>query len=149
MEVMSILWLVLFVGFLLVEASTVAVISIWFALGALAALVASLLSAQVWLQILLFAVASAGFLMLLRPIARKVLTPRIQKTNVDAVLGTVGVVTEDIENISACGQVKLGAMTWTARSTTGEAIPKGAQVVVDRVEGVKLYVTPVCVTANK
>ena len=149
MEFMSILWLVLFVGFLIVEASTVAVVSVWFALGALAAMVASLLSGQLWLQILLFVVVSAGFLMLLRPITRKILTPRIQKTNVDAVLGTVGVVTEEIDNIRACGQVKLGAMTWTARSTAGEAIPQGTQVVVDRVEGVKLYVTPVRVTANK
>lgn len=149
MEVMSIVWLALFVGFLLLEAATVSVVSIWFAVGALAAMVASLLVAPVWLQILIFVVVSAVFLLLLRPVTRKVLTPRIQKTNVDAVVGTVGVVTEEIDNISACGQVKLGAMVWTARSTAGDSIAPGTQVCVDKVEGVKVYVTPVRVTVNQ
>lgn len=149
MELMSIVWLALFIAFLVMEASTVAVVSVWFALGALGAMAASLLSAPLWLQITLFVVVSAGFLLLLRPITKKVLTPRIQKTNVDAVLGTVGVVTEEIDNIRACGQVKLDAMTWTARSTTGDPIPQGTQVVADKVEGVKLYVTPVRVTVKQ
>lgn len=145
---MKILWLVLFVVFLAMEASTVTVVSVWFALGALAALLIAALNGQIWLQIVVFFVVSGVFLFLLRPVVRKYFTPKIQKTNADAVVGSVGVVTEDIDNIRACGRIKLGAMEWSARSTTGEPIGAGLQAKVDRIEGVKVYVTPVNVQVN-
>ena len=141
MELSSIIWLVILVVFVVVEASTVTVVSVWFALGALAALITSMLNAQAWLQILVFFVVSVAFLLLLRPAVRKYFTPKLQKTNADAVIGSVGLVTENIDNVRSCGQVKLGAMVWTARSTTGEPIPAGTLIVADRIEGVKVYVT--------
>lgn len=145
---MKILWLALFVLFLVTEASTVTVVSVWFALGSLAALLLSALGAQIWLQIVAFFVVSGLFLFLLRPVVRKYFTPRIQKTNADAVVDSIGVVTEDIDNVKACGRIKLGAMEWAARSTTGEPISAGVQAKVDRIEGVKVYVTPVNVQVN-
>ena len=145
---MKSLWLVLFALFVAVEASTVTVVSVWFALGSLAALLLAALNAQIWLQVVAFFLVSAVFLTLLRPVKRKYFTPRIQKTNADAVIGTVGVVTEDIDNIRAKGQIKLGAMEWTARSSTGEIILAGTQAKVDRIEGVKVYVTAVSVQAT-
>ena len=145
---MKILWLALFVLFLVTEASTVTVVSVWFALGSLAALLLSALGAQIWLQIVVFFVVSGLFLFLLRPVVRKYFTPRIQKTNADAVVDSIGVVTEDIDNVKACGRIKLGAMEWAARSTTGEPISAGVQAKVDRIEGVKVYVTPVNVQVN-
>ena len=66
----------------------------------------------------------------------------------DAVVGSRGYVTADIDNVSATGTVKLGAMEWTARSTAGCAIPKGTLVQVDKIEGVKAFVTPVEVPAE-
>jgi membrane protein implicated in regulation of membrane protease activity len=78
----------------------------------------------------------------LRPLARKHLTPRITRTNVDSVVGAQGFVTADIDNVAAAGQVKLGAMYWSARSTSGAPIPEGTLVRVDRIEGVKVYVSP-------
>ena len=141
-------WLVLFIFFLMVEASTVAVISLWFAAGALTAMVASLLSAELWLQAALFAVVSIVLLCALRPIVRKYFTPKLTKTNVDALVGTSGRVTEKIDNTLSRGRVKLGAMEWTARSTSGETVEVGTLVRVDRIEGVKVFVTPVEVTAQ-
>ena len=138
----SMLWFILLVVFILVEASTVTMVSIWFVFGALAAMIVSLLGGQLWLQIAVFLVLSAVLLIALRPVARKFLTPRIVKTNVDSVIGTRGRVTAAIDNVEAKGQVKLGAMVWTARSTTGDPIPEGALVKVDRIEGVKVFVTP-------
>ena len=85
---------------------------------------------------------------MLRPLVRKILRPGISRTNVDAVVGSQGFVTEAIDNLAASGQVKLGAMPWTARSTSGDPIPAGTKVSVDRVEGVKVYVTPVGVQAS-
>lgn len=143
MEFMTIVWLVLMVVFLLAETATVTMVSLWFAAGSLVALVATLLHAQLWLQVTLFLAVSALLLAALRPIARKHFTPRLTRTNVDAVVGSRGYVTADIDNISATGTVKLGTMEWTARSTSGSIIPKGTLVQVDKIEGVKAFVTPV------
>lgn len=135
------LWLAALVLFLLIEAGTVAVVSLWFATGSLVALIACLLGAPVWLQAVLFLVVSVGLLLALRPITKKYLKPKLVKTNVDSVIGAEGIVTTAIDNLTAVGQVKLGAMEWSARSTTQEAIPEGTRVIVDRVEGVKVYVS--------
>ena len=139
----AIFWLVLMIGFLIMEASTVAVVSLWFAFGALAAMIASLLGAEVWLQAVLFIGVSAVLLALLRPVLKKYVTPKMVATNADSLIGTEGIVTEEIDNINARGRVKLGSMEWSARSTSGESICAGTQVQVDRIAGVKVYVTPV------
>lgn len=137
----TIIWLVLLVLFLIVESATVVTISLWFAAGSLVALAVSLLGAPVWLQVTLFLVVSAAALACLRPLVRKHFTPKLSRTNLDAIIGSQGYVTGDIDNISATGTVKLGAMEWTARSSDGKPIPKGTLVTVDRIEGVKVFVT--------
>lgn len=139
----AIIWLGIMVVFLFMEANTVSLVSIWFAAGSLAALIASLFGAQLWLQITLFLVVSAASLACMRPLVRKYIKPRIVPTNTDALLQSQGYVTEDIDNLAAHGQVKLGAMEWTARSTNGNPIPQGTLVKVDKIEGVKAFVTPV------
>ena len=138
------IWLGLMIAFVIVEVSCpLHLVSIWFAAGALVAGLASLLSWPVWLQILLFAVVSGGLLACLWPFAKKFLKPNITKTNVDSVIGSQGYVTEDIDNIQAVGQVKLGGMYWTARSETGDPIKAGTLIQVDRIEGVKVFVSVV------
>ena len=144
----TIIWLVLMVVFLIAEASTVAMISLWFAAGSLAALIAALLGAPLWLQITLFLAVSAVLLASLRSLVRKHFTPNLTATNVDAVIGSKGFVTADIDNISATGTVKLGAMEWTARSATGEIIKAGTLVKVKKIEGVKVFVVPVTVPSE-
>lgn len=136
-----VLWAVLALGFLVLEGCTVAMVSLWFAFGAAAALVLELLGAAFWLQVAAFLVVSGALLALLRPMLRKY--AKTTKTNVDSIPGTQGLVTESIDNVAYQGQVKLGAMTWTARSSSGAPISAGTQVVVDRVEGVKVFVSPV------
>ena len=142
------LWLGLMVLFLIVEAATVTMVSLWFAGGALAALAVSVLGGGFLLQMGAFILVSAGLLTLLRPLARKHFTPKLTKTNVDSVIGTEGYVTADIDNAAATGTVKLGAMEWTARSATGEKISTGTLVKVEKIEGVKAFVTPVEVPAE-
>lgn len=139
----TIVWLFLILLFLIMEANTVSLVSAWFAVGALAALIASLCGAQIWLQTVLFFACSITFLACLRPFVRKYIKPKIVPTNTDALLEVQGYVTEDIDNIAAHGQVKLGSMEWSARSTNGQPIPKGTLAKVDKIEGVKAFVTPV------
>ena len=142
MDLVAIVWLVLLVVFLIVEASTVTLVSLWFAAGSLIALIASLLGGPLWLQVLLFLAVSTLSLIALRPLFRKFIRPKLTATNVDSVIGSTGLVTASVDNVTAAGQVKLGAMVWTARSTSGAPIPEGTLVKVDRIEGVKVFVSP-------
>lgn len=143
-----IVWLVLMVVFLIAEAATVTITSLWFAAGALVALIAGALGAEFWLQVVLFLVVSAVTLMALRPMIKKHFTPKLTRTNVDAIIGSQGYVTADIDNVAATGTVKLGAMEWTARSADGKPISAGTLVKVERIEGVKAVVIPAEVTAE-
>jgi membrane protein implicated in regulation of membrane protease activity len=140
----AIVWFVLMLGFLIVEAAcAVHLVSIWFAAGSLVAMLIAFLKGPMWLQVMLFIVVSCALLVLFLPLVKKFLNPARTKTNVDAILGSQGYVTADIDNIAAVGQVKLGSMEWTARSINGEKIPKGTLVKVERIEGVKAFVSKV------
>lgn len=137
---MSIVWLALMVLLLILEAATAGLTSIWFALGALAALIASLFGGALWLQLVWFLAVSVLTLWLTRPLALKYLNSRRVATNADRVIGAEAVVTEDIDNIAGSGAVHVDGHEWTARSGSGANIAKGAVVRVERIEGVKLIV---------
>ena len=139
----TILWFLLLILFIGVEAATVTMVSAWFAMGALTALITALCGGQLWLQIVLFFVVSGVSLALLRPISKKHFSPKLTRTNVDAITGKICLVVAPIDNLAGHGQVKIGDVEWSARSTDGEPIEAGTQVKIDRVEGVKVYVTPV------
>lgn len=139
-----IIWFGIMLAFLVVEgACPIHLVSLWFAAGSLVAMIAAALHVEIWLQIVLFVAVSAVLLASLWPFTRKFLKPKLEKTNVDAIIGQQGHVTEDINNIDANGQVKLGGMYWTARSVSGAKIPKGTLVQVERIEGVKAFVAVV------
>lgn len=149
MNTAAYIWFSLMVVFLIAEgACPFHLVSVWFAVGAVAAVVVSLLGGAVWLQIAVFLVVSGVLLIALWPITRKLLKPKVVKTNVDALVDSQGYVTADIDNLNATGQVKLGAMEWTARSTTGNPITAGTLVKVDRIEGVKAFVSEVKTNVN-
>lgn len=138
------IWFILMVVFLVVEAACpFHLVSIWFAFGSLVAGIVALLHGGLWLQIALFLVVSCSLLALLLPVVKKLIKPGIQPTNVDRVIGSQGYVTEDIDNMDSVGQVKLNGMFWTARSASGEVISKGTLVKVEKIEGVKAFVSPV------
>ena len=141
------IWFGLLILFGILEAVTVSVVSIWFMAGSLAAILAALCGASLPVQIVLFLAVSVALLACLRPLVRKYVSPKITATNADRVIGKTAVVTESIDNIPAQGAVKVGGVVWTARSSGGKPIAAGAQVQVDRSEGVKLYVTPAEVPA--
>lgn len=149
MELVPLIWLGLVLVFIVVEAACpIHLVSVWFAAGSLVAMAAALLHGPIWLQVALFLVVSGGLLAALWPLTKRFLKPKLTATNVDSVIGSTGTVTADIDNVSAAGQVKLGAMYWTARSTNGETIAEGTIIRVDRIEGVKVYVSPAQVKIN-
>ena len=149
MDWAAMIWLGLMLVFLTVEAvCAIHLVSIWFAAGALVAMVVSLLGGEIWLQITVFFAVSCVILALMWPLVKKFLNPGLKKTNLDSVIGSEGLVTVAIDNLSGQGQVKLGAMEWTARSADGTPIAPGTRIRVDRIEGVKVFVTPIEQTAT-
>ncbi len=139
---MTWVWLGAIVVFGVVEALTAGLVSIWFVVGAAAALFAALAEASVNIQVLVFAVVSALALALTRPLVRKAVQKKAEPTNADRVLGEIGQVTETIDNIHAAGAVYVDGKTWTARSADNGIIPAGERVRVLSIEGVKLLVEP-------
>ena len=138
---MTALWVVLMIGFLVVEGLAPGLVSIWFALGALAALIASLLGAQVWLQAVWFVVISVLALVVTRPLAKKYVNSRTQATNADMLIGQECIVTETIDKLHGTGAVSVAGKVWTARTENPEVIiEKGSVAVIERIEGVKLIV---------
>ena len=138
---MSIVWVVIMVVFLVVEAATAGLTCIWFAIGALAALIAALFGAPIWLQLVWFFVVSVVTLYFTRPLVLKYVNSRSQPTNADMVIGKEALVTEAIDNVESAGAVAVGGKVWTARSENGEPIEVGSIVTVLRIEGVKLIVS--------
>lgn len=139
-------WIVAAIVFLIIEAVTAAMNSIWFVAGALAALAAAALDAPVWLQAALFLAVSGLCFAVLYPRLKDLLRRDRQPTNADMVIGLECVVTQRIDNLAETGTVFVGGKTWTARTGSGAVVEPGQVVTVDAIEGVKLIVSPAKVT---
>lgn len=134
-------WTCAIVLFLVVEAIVPGLISIWFALGAVPALISAALRGPIWLQVTLFLLCSVIALALTRPLAKKYVNSRVQPTNADMIIGKDCVVTETVDNLHSTGAVSVGGKVWTARTEQeGELLPEGSVAVVLRIDGVKLIV---------
>ena len=140
--VLELIWLGLTLAFAAAQAVSVGLTSIWFAAGALSALIAALFHAPLWVQLALFIGVSLACLGAVRPLARRYLNSRVVPTNADRVIGSEARVTEDIDNIQGKGAVIVGGVTWTARSEGDVPIPAGSLVRIERIEGVKVFVQP-------
>lgn len=144
MDKIEIFWLAATILMFVLEAVTVNLITLWFALGALAALIAALFGAQLWLQIIIFFLVTIVTLIATRPLVKKYFNKQHHEpTNADTAIGKICVVTQDIDNVAATGEAKCLGNTWTARSLTGEIIKKGSKAKVHSIEGVKLIIEAV------
>ena len=128
----AVYWLIASAVFLLVEIMTLGLTSIWFAGGAVV---------PFWVQMLIFIVVTCLLFALTRPVAKRYLNSKVQKTNTDALIGQTALVKETINNMESKGLVQLNGQDWTARSfEAGEIIPEGSEVIVKEIRGVKLIV---------
>ena len=141
-------WLGLIVAFIAVEAATVNLVSIWFIGGAVAGLVCAILDVSALLQWTVFSAVSAGLLALLRPVLKKYLRVKPTKTNADRLVGQEALVTEEIDNLRETGAIRINGVLWTAKSADDTQIPIGTRVVIERIEGAKVYVKPAGVPAQ-
>ena len=140
METTSICWLVVFILLILIELATMGLTTIWFAGGAVAGFVASMLGVNVVIQATAFFAVSILLLFFTRPFAVRYINSNKTKTNVDGLIGQEALVLEEINNIRETGCARLEGKEWTARSMDDTVIPKDTVVTVERIEGVKLIV---------
>ena len=138
-----IFWLAATVILFIAEAITVNLVTIWFAIGALAAFIVAIVGGDLWLQIVICIAVTILTLVFTRPIAKKHINGKHEATNADAVIGKIAVVTEDIDNLAAKGAVSCMGKVWTARSLDDEKISQGDKVTVTEIRGVKLIVSPI------
>ncbi len=139
----SIIWLVVLIVFLVAEAATVGLVSIWFAVGALGGLIVSRFGFGIWAELAVFLILSAITMALLRPLTKKFLKPNYTPTNVDRLVGSIGVITEDVDNIAGKGAVKLSGQIWSAKAASQDiSLTVGQEVRVTEIQGVKAVVTP-------
>ncbi len=134
-------WLILMIIFIIFELATMGLTTIWFALGSLVALAVAAVSGPVWLQIIVFVVVSVITLFGVRNIATDFFNKNREQTNAQGLIGKKGIVTEDISNIYATGQVTVAGQEWTARAVDDSVTyEKGEMVVIRAISGVKLMV---------
>lgn len=134
---MTQMWLIVFVILLLIEISTTNLVSIWLAFGALLAFFTSLLCDIAWVQITVFFIVSIIALIATRPIVKRYMNPKIERTNYDSVIGKTAIVTKDIKKLEV-GEVKVDGKFWSAKSD--DELKKDEEVEILRIEGVKLIV---------
>ncbi|MBQ2061217.1 MAG: helix-turn-helix domain-containing protein [Oscillospiraceae bacterium] len=139
MSVETVVWIAAIIVFGLAEAATAGLVSIWFVIGSVAALITAALGGPVWLQVVLFFVVSIAALIVTRPLVKRMKKDTVA-TNADRVLGSTARVTEVIDNTVPTGAVYIDGKTWSARSADESVIPTGALVRVVRMEGVRLFV---------
>ena len=140
METTSICWLAVFVLLIVIELATMGLTTIWFAGGAVAGFIASMLGVNVVIQAVVFFVVWIVLLIFTRPFAVRYINSNKTKTNIDGLIGQEALVLEEINNIRETGCARLEGKEWTARSVDDTVIPADTVVIVERIEGVKLIV---------
>lgn len=134
------IWMVIFVITLIAEAMTVALISIWFSIGAVFAFIAEKMGFGLPTQIFVFILLSFLLLLVTKPFVKKVLIKKIEPTNVHSLIGQTAKVITHINNLEEIGEVKLGHVIYMARNVENGDIRVGETVIVERIEGVKVFV---------
>lgn len=134
---MTFFWLGLFIILAIFELMTINLVSIWFALGALITTFVSLITDNMMIQLAVFTISSILLLILTRNLAKKLKKTKVVPTNLDQVIGKIGIVTEDIER-DGIGEVKVLGKKWSAYSD--REIKKDEKVKIISIEGVKLKV---------
>lgn len=137
---MPFIWLGVIIVTAVVEMATPQLVSIWFAVGGVGALIACLLGASLAVQILVFAAIAVVALASVRPVAKRLLTVKKTSTNADRYIGKIAIVTVEVNNTLGTGQANVLGSIWTARSSDGAVIPVGQRVLVQAIDGVKLIV---------
>ena len=134
-------WLIAFAVLVVIEFASLQLLSIWFAAGAFVAMIFAAFDFSLWIQLLVFILVSIVLLACTRPFLKKFLHKPPVPTNAELDIGKSALVIENIDNVKLTGRVTINGVDWTARSTDNNFIEQGETVIVDKVDGAKLYVS--------
>ncbi len=134
---MASIWLIIFIVLVIIELLTINLVTIWFAIAAVFALLVDIITRNTMLEIIVFTVSSFLLLLLTKPLIKKIKVKKVEATNLDMVINKVGIVTEDI-NQDKIGEVKVLGKRWSAYSNT--ELKKDEKVKILSIDGVKLKV---------
>lgn len=137
----GLIWLIAVVAFLILEAITYQLISIWFVFGAVAGLISSFVTDNFYIEMGVFLAVSVLMLAVLRPLSLKLVRKQDFKSNAESLIGKTVLITQEVNNLHNSGQGKINGMYWTVRSEDDKQIPAGGLARVVRIEGVKLIVS--------
>ncbi len=137
---MVIVWLIVFAAALAVEAATSALVSIWFAVGALGAVFAAALGANLAVQLVVFAILAGILLIFTRPLLKKLFPNKFIPTNSELDVGKTAVVIETIDSSTGKGRVRLADVDWAAVSEDGSSIPEGESVIIKEIRSSRVVV---------
>ena len=137
---MQVLWIAVLIAAVIIEALTADFVAIWFFPAALVSLILAFFPVPPIVQVLVFLLIGAALVIATRPLCRRFLNGKKEKTNAEALVGKTCLVTEEINNITEQGEVKVGGLCWSARAEDGRVIPVGTEVTVVEINGVKLIV---------
>lgn len=136
-------WLAFIIVLVIIEAATAELVTIWFAGGAVLALILSAFGAPLWAQTGTFAAASLLLLLLTRPLIKKYMKKGAGENGLDRMVGKQGLVTEQVNNLAGTGEVQVDGQYWMARTEDNRmTIKKGQVVIVRKIKGVRLIVEP-------
>ena len=141
LKFMPVIWLAIAVLACVIETQTVQMVCIWFAAGGVVSFIVSLFSPPIPIQVVVFVVVSVISLFVTRPLVRKYIQPKIEKTNADAILGKTAIVLSTVSNLDMKGRVSIDGMDWAATSKDEQTFQQGEQVIIEKIEGVKLIVS--------
>ena len=136
---LTIIWVAAIIVFIVIEIFTQGLTSIWFAGGALGGCITAMAGAGPLAQVIVFIIVSIILIIATRPFKKKMLDKKIQKKNVETVIGQTALVEEEIKP-GQPGRVRLDGKIWTAKGAVEEPIPAGQQVTVTDIQGVTLTV---------
>ena len=136
-------WLILAGIFVIGEVLTSGFLIFWFSLGSLIAMIVSFFIPDIIVQTTVFLISSIILILATKPLVKKFANIDTVKTNAQSIIGKKGLVTKDINSIKATGQVKIDGELWSAIGKNDMDIPKGTEVEVNEIKGVKVVVTPI------
>ena len=136
------IWLIIAGIFFIGEIMTVGFLLFWFGFGSLVAMIVSFFTSNIIIQTSVFLVVSVLLLLITKPFVKKFAKTKNVKTNAFSIIGQNGIVTKDIDSINSKGQVKIDGETWSAIGKDDMDIPKGTEIEVLEIKGVKAVVAP-------
>jgi membrane protein implicated in regulation of membrane protease activity len=135
-----VLWIFVMVCAVVLEASTMSLVSIWFAIGAIVPIITAKIGFGIYAQTVGFLIASGLLVAFMMPLTRKYIKSKNNPTNADRIIGAEGVVIAGIDEMEGTGQIKVMGAVWSAKCEDGKILKEGTRVTVKRIEGVKAIV---------